>query len=211
MTPPQKKLVFIMIGAIIVMISLVFCFYFSITPAIHEQVRVKSTPQQSHLSSAENLSLNIYSDARDHYSVQYPLNWDYKKNDEHTVLFEGKPGIKAHFSSVIIAVIPAQTALIYKNLSDVMGQLKKHIAKQRPNVRFVDTGTVTLPTNPKNIHGQSFIATYTIKGHEVKHSQFLLMRDDDKTIYSWIYVSPVEQYNSDLNTVKEMYQTWKIE
>lgn len=159
----------------------------------------------------DNTSAKIFTNTTDHYSIQYPGNWNYKKSGEHTVLFEGQPGSRSHYSSIIITVFPAGTVKIFKNVDAAADALKKQIIKLRPDAQFSNSGEVELPTNPKGIHGKLFVVTYTIKGHAVKHMQFLLSREGSNTIYSWIYISPVVQYDNDLPIAKAMYESWKIE
>ena len=155
-------------------------------------------------------SPQIFSDETNHYTIQYPGDWQYKKTGKHSMLFEGKQGTRSHYSSIIIQVVPAESVGVSKNLSTVMDDLKKQISIKRQNVNILNSGPVELPTDTKNIHGESFIATYTLKGHALKEMQFILSRDNNKTLYSWTYISPVEQYDIDLPIAKAMYESWKI-
>lgn len=159
----------------------------------------------------DNGSAQLFKDEINHYTIQYPADWHYKKSGEHAILFEGKNGTRSHYSSIIIQVVSGKAANQYKNVTAAMDELKQVISKQRSNVKIIDTGAIELPTDSKNIHGESCIITFKIKGHEMKQMLFLLTRESDKTFYSWTYVSPVEQYDNDLPIAKAMYESWKIE
>lgn len=172
--------------------------------AIHAP-EVKLDTQQN------STSAKLFEDKINHYTIQYPEDWQYKQKGEYFVLFEGKKGNRSHYSSVIIQIAPGKAVSEYKNVTAAMGELKNQISKQRTNVKISDSGPIELPTDPKNIHGESCIITFNLKGHEMKQMLFLLSRDGDKTLYSWTYISPVEQYNNDLPIAKAMYESWKIE
>lgn len=174
--------------------------------AIHAP-EIKLDTQQTSTSA----NANLFEDKTNHYTIQYPEDWHYKQSGKHSVLFEGKKGTRSNYSSIIIQVVPAKAASAYKNVTAAMDELKKQISKQRTNVQILSSGPIELPTDPKNIHGESCVITFTLKGHEMKQMLFLLSRDGDKTLYSWTYISPVEQYNNDLPIAKAMYESWKIE
>lgn len=158
-----------------------------------------------------SISAKLFEDTTHHYTIQYPEDWHYKKSGENAILFEGKEGTRSNYSSIIIQVVPAKAASEYKNVTAAMDALKKQISIQRTNVKISNTGPIELPTDPKNIHGESCIITFNLKGHEMKQMLFLLSRDGDKTLYSWTYISPAQQYDNDLPIAKAMYESWKIE
>lgn len=172
------------------------------------ETKSSDTQQTTQQSSSSG---NLYEDKINHYSIQYPEDWHYKQNNEYSILFEGKEGTRSNYSSIIIQVIPAKQASEFKDVAGAMDAVKKQIAQQRTNVQITNTGQIELPTDTKHIHGESCIVTFTLKGHEMKQMLFLLSRDGDKTLYSWTYVSPIEQYNNDLPIAKAMYESWKIE
>jgi TM2 domain-containing membrane protein YozV len=168
-------------------------------------------PENKSDTQQNNTSANIFENKTDHYTIQYPADWHYKKSGEHSILFEGKEGTRSNYSSIIIQVVPAKAASEYTNVTAAMDALKKQIAKQRTNVKISNSGQIELPTDPKKVHGESCIITFNLKGHEMKQMLFILSRDGDKTLYSWTYISPVQQYNNDLSIAKAMYESWKIE
>lgn len=168
-------------------------------PEVNPNIRQNSTSAQ------------LFEDRNNHYTIQYPADWHYKQSGEHSILFEGRKGTRSNYSSIIIQVVPAKAANEYKDVTAAMNELKKQITAQRTDVQFSNAGPVELPTDPKNIHGESCVITFKLKGHEMKQLLFLLSRDGDKTLYSWTYISPIEQYNYDLPIAKAMYESWKIE
>jgi TM2 domain-containing membrane protein YozV len=168
---------------------------------------IKSDTQQTNPSA----NAKLFEDRTNHYTIQYPEDWHYKQTGEHAVLFEGKKGTRSYYSSIIIQVVHANAANEYKNVTAAMDELKKQISKQRTNVQISNSGPIELPTDPKNIRGESCIITFKLKGHEMKQMLFLLSRDGGKTLYSWAYISPIKQYNNDLSIAKAMFESWKIE
>lgn len=158
-----------------------------------------------------NTSAKLYEDKVNHYTIEYPGDWHYTLSGDHSVLFEGKKGTRSNYSSIIIQVFPAKAAREYKNVTAAMDAVKKQISNNRAEVKILNSGPIELPTDPKNIHGESCIITFTIKGHKIKQMLFMLSRDSDKSLYSWSYISPIEQYNNDLPIAKAMYESWKIQ
>lgn len=162
------------------------------------------------LSAKHSADAKLFEDKINHYTIQYPAEWHYKQIGKQSILFEGKEGTRSKFSSIIIQVIPANTSNEYKNVSIVMEELKKKIYKQRTGVQISNSEIIELPKDPKNIHGESCIITFKLKGHDMKQMLFLLSRESDKTMYLWTYISPAKQYNNDLPIAKTMYESWEI-
>lgn len=159
-----------------------------------------------------NTALKLFENKADRYTIQYPGNWQYRKTGEHSIIFEGEKGTRSYSSSIIIQIVPAKTASrTYKNVTSAIDSLKKQITNDATDVSFLNSGEVELPTDPKNVHGEYLVSTYTYKGHAMKQMQFILSRDGGKTLYSWTYTSPVEQYDNDLPVAKAIYESWKIE
>lgn len=122
-------------------------------------------PEATNTQQNETSSALLFENKTDNYTIQYPGDWHYKQNGEHSVLFEGKEGTRSNYSSIIIQVVSAKAASNYKNITTVMDAIKKQISKQRANVQIVNTGPIELPTDPKNIHGESCIITFNDRGH----------------------------------------------
>lgn len=160
----------------------------------------------------QNVSSNkIFSNPIDHYSIQYPSDWNYKQTGKHSVLFSRQNASSPH-STVIIQVVPGQVAnRAYPTISAAINELKNQISTKATEVQFANSGEVELPTDTKNVHGEYLVATYTYMGHKMKQMQFLLLRKNENTLYSWTYMSPIEQYEKDLPIAKSMYESWKLD
>lgn len=166
--------------------------------------------EQSAATSKNSDGTLGYNDPTDHYSINYPGDWEYDQPNQASVAFSGKEGTPSYYSSVTIQMIPAKgKGGEYEDADAAIDDLKDQISSKTKNAKISDTSEMELPTNT-DITGGSFIATYSYKGHSMKKMQVVLSGGKDGMIYSWSYVAPVEQYEHDLPIAKAMYESWKI-
>lgn len=167
-------------------------------------------PPQAVTKTNGHADVYTYEDDKNRFTIQYPTFWNYQKRNNNSIAFGGKQDTMTNFTTVTIQfVLSKKTGGIYKNIQDVVDDLEQQISKQASDVKFEDTGEVTLPQN-SNIHGIGFIATYTYKGLAVKKMQFVLEQPDGSYFYTWAYTAVADRYKEDLPIAKAMYESWNI-
>ena len=145
----------------------------------------------------------------DAYSINYPVDWSYEQVAPNAILFSGKKGTTSYYSTV--SIIAASTKAGGKvTVKSAVNILKKQISTRYKDVKFIKTGEVELPQNPKQIRGEYFVVTYNYKGVTIKNMQFILSKGDGKMIYIWGYAAPAKLYDNDLPVAKAMYESWSI-
>jgi TM2 domain-containing membrane protein YozV len=161
-------------------------------------------------NASDDASMQTYTDAGNTYTVEYPGNWTRESSGKSSVLFSGKQGTPSYATAVTIQTVSTEgTAPKDNPVKMVMDELKNQIHAQTTNAKFIDSGTIQLPSN-KEIHGEYLVATYNYKGQDMKKMQYVLLSKDGKTLYSWSYTSPKEQFDGDLPIAKSMFESWDI-
>jgi hypothetical protein len=152
-----------------------------------------------------------YSDKAWHYSIQYPDNWYFEKTDEYSIIFSGKKGTPAYYSTVTLQVLPTKKAGgIYTGAKDIIADLKTQIKDKTVKPVYIRSGDAELPTNIKEYKGQYFEVSYTYKNTPMKKMQFVLMSPDGTKGYSWSYTASADRYQVDLPVAQAMYESWAI-
>jgi len=146
------------------------------------------------------------------YSIQYPADWIYKKQDAHILLFSRKEGADKY-----VPIIGIQNLLStkvkdgkYRNImaviEDFQNQLKitKHAKVFPPEPYIYDKRGLKLS-------GQQFVAEYSYKG--IDNRQFLVVvpRLNGDIFHVFIYSAPIDQYDTYYDTAKAMLDSWIIE
>jgi hypothetical protein len=164
------------------------------------------------VNEEETSDLKTFTNNEDHYSIQYPGNWYIEQTNKHSVMFSGKEGTPSYDSSINIQVMPSKSAGgKYENVKAAIDDLKNQITTQTTDTKFLDSGSIELPKEPKKTHGEYFIVTYTYNGHNMKKMEFMIAREGQPLIYSWGYTTAASQYEKDLPVAKSMFESWKVE
>jgi|GEM_PF-1547666 len=155
---------------------------------------------------------NMYDNQDSRYVMKYPSSWEYEKANDGTVIFSGKPGTSAFFSTVNVqTVLTKKTGGDFANIKEFMSDIKHQAVDQSPGVRFVDSGTVeVVEKSGTKDPGEYMVFTYKYKGKEFKQWQVVVQRNDGQVFYAWAYTSPVQQYTDDLAVARAMLESWVI-
>lgn len=146
------------------------------------------------------------------YSIKYPDEWVLEQPNRQTVAFSWKKGSQTVYASINVQAIPSKKmGGIYSNTQDASDDLKKQITDNTTDVKFLDSGKVELPQNPKKIHGEYFIVTYNYHGMAMKKMQFILMKDNGDYIYTWGYTATAANFDQNLPLAQGMYESLIIE
>lgn len=161
-------------------------------------------------TSDKSAKILTFEDNAAKYSIQYPGDWYYEQPDKTSVLFSGKKGSPSYYSTVTIQILPMKkNGGIYNSVKDIVADLKGQIKSKTTDVKFISEGAIKLPQNPE-FTGQYFEVTYTYKGETMQKMQYIIIRPDGKSAYSWGYTTPADRYQSDLANAQAMYDSWLI-
>ncbi len=169
-------------------------------------------PSMSQDASKSTKGVKIFNEKGFGYSIQYPADWVYNKQQAHILLFSRKEGADKY-----VPIVGIQNLLStksrggkFKNTSavidDFQNQLKitKH-AKVFPAEPYVyNRSNMTLA-------GQQFVAEYNYKGVNNKQYLVVLPRINGDVFHVFIYSAPADQYEKYLDTAKAMLDSWIIE
>ena len=163
-------------------------------------------------SLQDDHSMNRYENKGNRYSIQFPKNWQFKESDKGTILFRGKSGTPAYYSTVNIqTILPKKSGGQFSTADELMDSLTNQIVSAPTGGKILDQGDIDLPLNPKRFHGRYVIFTYQYKGESFKQMQVVIARDDEKAFYAWAYTSPEKQYDTYLPIGKSLFESWTID
>lgn len=153
-----------------------------------------------------------YDSTESRYTIQYPSSWEYEVTNDGTVIFSGRRGSPAYFSTVNIqTVLTLKSGGDFKTVAAFMADIKQQAKNQSPNVKFLEQGPIQL--FDKGIgkeKGEYAIFTYRFKGQDFKQWQVVVLRDDGQVFYAWAYTAPVKQYDDNVAVAKAMLESWVI-
>lgn len=160
----------------------------------------------------EPVTLKTYDNKDSRYTLDYPSNWEYEKAGDGTVIFSGKRGTPAYFSTVNVqTVLSKKNGGDFSSVKEFMADIKSQATSQSPSTKFIESGTLTVvEKNGKKDKGEFTIFTYNYKGKEFKQWQVVVLRNDGQVFYAWAYTSPVGQYENDVAVAKTMLESWVI-
>ncbi len=152
-----------------------------------------------------------FSDPSLGYRIQYPPDWIWKKDSETTIIFSGKEGTDAYYSTVTIQNL-ASTEMggVYRSVDEVIKGIQNQLSQ-------AENSTVTSPEKidfqaeeGKTVEGKMFLAQYKMQGENFKQVVIVVPRTDGKIFYTFTYTSPVDQYDKFYENADAMFKTWEI-
>lgn len=160
-------------------------------------------------SSMEN---NVFEDNQLGYKIEYPYNWIYEKQNAYRIIFSGKEGTDAYYSTISVQNVAALKADgKYTSTDLIIKDFRKQILTHGENAKFYNERKFIYKTNSGIIlTGEEFISEYTRSGEKLKQWQIFLPNISGQIVYVWIYTSPVDQYDTYLEVAKDMLDSWKI-
>lgn len=181
--------------------------------SIKDETSNTSSSSSSTASQAKIDLSNLFEDKNNKYSIKYPADWIYDNSKKGTVVFSGKQGTKAFYTTVAIqTVLTKKTGGIYNNLEEFSDSLKKQAHELSNDVNFLAEGPVNLSATAKRIkmNGKYLVFTYTYKGVQFKQLQFVFERDDGQAFYAWGYTAHAEFFDVSYPIAKAMFGTWSV-
>ncbi|MCD6116497.1 hypothetical protein J7K93_05745 [bacterium] len=161
-------------------------------------------------SDKSSVSLsNVFDDENLGYSINYPGDWVWVKTKPHIVVFSGRKGIPAFYSTVNIQNL-ASTLMggNFNSTDEVIAHFEKQFKDGAQNLQMTNPQTFTFQSNSKNITGKAFQLSYTRQNENFQQLMVIVPRADQKVFYAWMYTAPAEDYEKYYSVAVEMLNTW---
>jgi TM2 domain-containing membrane protein YozV len=153
---------------------------------------------------------NIYLEMNKAFSIHYPENWIYEKDDD-SITFSGKESTRAYYSTVNIHLFKFDKDIQGTQiLPELMDDFLDHLEKSSTALKILERGEVQLPKNPKKFFGEYIFISYNYEKTPIKEIQFLITSKNSNKVYAWSFISPSEDYNQYLPIAKAMFESWII-
>ena len=154
---------------------------------------------------------NLFQEASLGYSIRYPSGWVFSKPDSSTVLFSGKDGTKAYFSTVNIQNIASvDRGGKSKDVDAVIANFKSQFSSGDPQAKFLDEKSFAYNRDGLILSGKQFKVEYNVDKQKFRQWIIVLSRLDRGIFYSWMYLSPADQYEMFAWVAKAMLDNWTM-
>lgn len=154
---------------------------------------------------------NTFDDAGLGYSISYPADWNWTKSKPHIVIFSGKKGTPAYYSTVNIQNL-ASTLMggNFNSVDEVIAYFEKQFKAGAQNLQMTTPETFSFQSGSKTITGKAFQMSYTRQNEEFQQLLVIFPRFDQKIFYAWMYTSSTADYEKYYPIALEMLNTWLI-
>ncbi|VVC75662.1 hypothetical protein AQUSIP_09520 [Aquicella siphonis] len=154
----------------------------------------------------------FYENRGSKFSIKYPSDWIYDNTEEGSVLFSGKKGTAAYYSTVNIqTVLSKKSGGEYKSIDDIIADVREQVLKESPKANFLAHGPFSLiQPDGSSLKGEYLTFIYTYEGSIIEQWQIVVPRQDGLVFYTWAYTAPIEMYGDYLDIAKAMLATWAI-
>ena len=145
------------------------------------------------------------------YTINYPSDWVYTKPSQYTVVFSGKEGMDAYYSTVSIQNIASSKAGgKHENVDSLAKSLKDQITTGAENGKISDEKAFDCSADGEKLTAKGFKAEYARQGENFKQWVVVVQRADGKAFHVWSYTSPAAQYDTFLGTAQAILDSWAI-
>lgn len=156
--------------------------------------------------------VNTFRDASLGYRINYPANWIYTKTKPHIVIFSGKQGTSAYYSTINIQnLASASLGGNFNSINDVENYFKNQLYAGAQNVSFSHPEQFEIQSGGRNILGSVYEIKYYRQNQNFKQVLVILPRYDNQLYYAWMYTSSINDYDTYYSIAMEMLDTWLIE
>jgi hypothetical protein len=154
---------------------------------------------------------NLFQEKGFGYTIQYPSDWIYSKASAYIVVFSGKEGTDAFYSTVSIQnVASTKRGGKYEDINSFITDLKDQLIAGAKNTRIYNEKTLVYEKNWIKLIGEEFITEYTRQGEHFKQWIVVVKRENGEIFYGWFYTAPKNIYNAFLPLAKAMMDSWTI-
>lgn len=170
-----------------------------------------ASPESATSGSAAG-DLNTFSDAALGYSIQYPKDWTTEKKDSVTVLFSG-PKEKNMFDVTlnIQNLTSTNRGGKYADNDDVVKDLKNQVKSMDKNATFSDVTDITFKrSDGMELTAKSFATKFVNQGKNFAIMQIVVPHGDSLTFHTLGYTAPIEKFETNLDLIQSILETWQI-
>ncbi len=171
---------------------------------------IKNNLQADNSQTDTNLS-NVFSEPGYGYSIGYPADWIYQKQDEYTVIFSGEQGTDAYYSTVAIQnIASARIGGKFGSVAEVVADAQNQL-RQADNASIAEAEEIEFTAEGgQKVKGKIFLASYTVNGEQYKQLEIVVPRADGKIFYTFAYTSPADQYDDYYPQAEAMFASWQF-
>lgn len=163
-------------------------------------------------SASTSGDMQTFSDAALGYSIQYPKDWTMEKKDSVTVLFSG-PKEKDLFDVTINIqnLASANRGTKFSDNGDVIKDLKSQIKSMDKNAVFNDMPDSTFTrSDGMELTANGFATIFSRQGQKFGIMQVVIPHGDSLTFHTLGYTAPFDKFEKNLDLIKSILETWKI-
>jgi hypothetical protein len=154
---------------------------------------------------------NTFQESGFGYTVKYPGDWVYTKPSQYTVVFSGKEGTDAYYSTVSIQnIAPSKAGGKHQDVDSLVKSLKDQITTGTENGKISDEKAFDCSAEGEKLTAKGFKAEYARQGENFKQCVVVVQRADGKAFHIWSYTSPAVQYDTFLSTAQAILDSWAI-
>lgn len=173
-----------------------------------------ATSPAANSKSAANPSgdLKTFADPALGYNIQLPNDWTFEKKDSVTALFSG-PQEKDMFDVTINIqnLTSTNRGGQYADNDDVVKDLKKQLKDMDKNATFSDITDITFTrSDGMELTAKSFASELVIEGKKFVIMQVVVPHGDSLTFHALGYTAPAEKFDTHLDLVQSILETWEI-
>ena len=146
------------------------------------------------------------------YTIGYPADWVYEEPTQYQIVFSGKKGTSAYYSTVSVQNIASKKLDgKHDSIASVKTSLIDQLNASAIDVRVSDEKLFTYEKEgtPK-LTGAELVAEYTNNKTRFKQWIVIVERVGKEIYHVWSYTSPIEQYDAYLPSARDILESWII-
>ncbi|MCM8760924.1 MAG: hypothetical protein NC938_06665 [Candidatus Omnitrophica bacterium] len=146
------------------------------------------------------------------YMICYPGDWVYETPTSHQIVFSGKEGTEAYYSTVSIQnILSAKEGGKYESVAEVADDVVEQLKTGASEMNIYDEKPFSY--NMKDGHvlkGLEFKMEYVRQSRKFRQWLIILQRPSGEAFHIWSYTSPEDRYNTYYDIARKMLESWDI-
>lgn len=164
------------------------------------------------VTEKQDSAANVFDQEGLGYKMSYPADWIYEAPTQYQIVFSGKEGTPAYYSTVSVQNI-ASLGLGGKH--DDVDSVKRSVIDQlnsnSTDVKIYDEKPFSyLKADKKSLNGLEFMVEYTRDKDRFRQWIIVVERGGKEVFHIWSYTSPIEQYDAYSDVARDMLNSWTI-
>lgn len=156
-------------------------------------------------------SYNVFKDENFGYQINCPADWVCEKPSNYSIVFSGKEGTGAYYSTVSIQnVASVKMGGKHRDVESVVNSQKSQLTAGAVNTKIYDEKNFIYALKNKKLKGIEFKTEYIRQKENFKQWIIVIPHPKGQLFYVWSYTSPIDQYDEYFKIAKAMLGSWKI-